>query len=121
MRVNNMAEIKTKNITIFEPELLRQALLDSLKKLNPLSLWRNPVMFLVEIGSIITTISFLAGLFFKSGEPSWFTGAVSLWLWLTVIFSTFAESLSVGRGKARAESLRRFKGKIRSNLFWKSP
>ncbi len=103
---------KTKNITIFEPELLRQALLDSFRKLNPLSLWRNPVMFLVEIGSIITTISFLAGLFFKSGEPSWFTGAVSIWLWLTVIFSTFAESLAEGRGKARAESLRKTRTEV---------
>ena len=61
---------KTKNITIFEPELLRRALLESVKKLNPLSLWRNPVMFLVELGSIITTISFFAGLFYQSGEPS---------------------------------------------------
>ena len=110
MQVNNMTE--TKNITIFEPELLRQALLDSLKKLNPLSLWRNPVMFLVEIGSIITTISFFAGLFFKSGEPSWFIGTVSLWLWLTVIFSTFAESLAEGRGKARAESLRKTRTEV---------
>ncbi len=107
-----MGDIKTKETTIFEPELLRQALLDSLKKLNPFSIWRNPVMFLVEIGSIITTISFLAGLFFKSGEPSWFTGAVSIWLWLTVIFSTFAESLAEGRGKARAESLRKTRAEV---------
>ncbi len=107
-----MGDIKTKETTIFKPELLRQALLDSLKKLNPLSIWRNPVMFLVEIGSIITTVSFFAGLFFKSGEPSWFTGAVSLWLWLTVIFSTFAESLAEGRGKARAESLRKTRTEV---------
>jgi K+-transporting ATPase ATPase B chain len=112
MQVNNMGDIKTKETTIFKPELLRQALLDSLKKLNPLSIWRNPVMFLVEIGSIITTVSFFAGLFFKSGEPSWFTGAVSLWLWLTVIFSTFAESLAEGRGKARAESLRKTRTEV---------
>jgi len=63
-----MGDIKTKETTIFASNLLRQALWDSLKKLNPLSIWRNPVMFLVEIGSIITTVSFLAGLFFKSGE-----------------------------------------------------
>ncbi len=107
-----MDSIKTKETTIFEPELLRQALLDSLKKLNPLSIWRNPVMFLVELGSIITTVSFFAGLFFESGEPSWFTGAISLWLWLTVIFSTFAESLAEGRGKARAESLRKTRTEV---------
>src|SRR5659263_330544 len=112
MQVNNMGDIKAKETTIFEPELLRQALLDSLKKLNPISIWRNPVMFLVEIGSIITTISFFAGLFFKTGEPSWFTGTISLWLWLTVIFSTFAESLAEGRGKARAESLRKTRTEV---------
>ncbi|MCX9010132.1 MAG: potassium-transporting ATPase subunit KdpB [Candidatus Methanoperedens sp.] len=103
---------KTKNITIFESELLRHALWESLRKLNPLSIWRNPVMLLVEIGSIITTVSFFAGLFFKSGEPSWFTASVSLWLWLTVIFSTFAESLAEGRGKARAESLRKTRTEV---------
>jgi K+-transporting ATPase ATPase B chain len=110
MEVNNMT--KTKNITVFEPELLRRALQESVKKLNPLSLWRNPVMFLVELGSIITTISFFAGLFYNSGEPPWFTGIVSLWLWLTVIFSTFAESLAEGRGKARAESLRKTRTEV---------
>jgi K+-transporting ATPase ATPase B chain len=112
MEVGNMNGTKPKNITIFEPELLRRALLESVKKLNPLSLWRNPVMFLVELGSIITTISFFAGLFYNSGEPSWFTGIVSLWLWLTVIFSTFAESLAEGRGKARAESLRKTRTEV---------
>src|SRR4030066_1030005 len=101
-----MGDIAKEN-TIFKPELLSQALLDSFRKLNPLRIWRNPVMFLVEIGSIITTMGFLAGFFFKTGEPSWFTVSVSLWLWLTVIFSTFAESLAEGRGKARAESLRK--------------
>ena len=105
-------KIKTKNITIFESELLRQALLESLRKLNPLSLWRNPVMLLVEIGSSITTVSFLTGLFFKAGEPSWFTGTVSLWLWLTVIFATYAESLAERRGKARAESLRKTRTEV---------
>lgn len=103
---------ETKNITIFEPGLLRQALWDSLRKLNPLSIWRNPVMLFVEIGSIITTVSFFTNLFFKSGEPSWFTASVSLWLWLTVIFSNFAESLAEGRGKARAESLRKTRTEV---------
>ncbi|MCX9081585.1 MAG: potassium-transporting ATPase subunit KdpB [Candidatus Methanoperedens sp.] len=106
-----MGDIAKEN-TIFKPELLSQALLDSFRKLNPLRIWRNPVMFLVEIGSIITTMGFLAGFFFKTGEPSWFTVSVSLWLWLTVIFSTFAESLAEGRGKARAESLRKTRTEV---------
>ena len=103
---------KTKNVTVFEPELLRQAMWESLKKLNPLIIWRNPVMFLVELGSIITTISFFVGIFHKSGEPLWFIGTISVWLWLTVIFSTFAESLAEGRGKARAESLRKTRTEV---------
>lgn len=106
-----MGDIIKEN-TIFKPELLRQALLDSFKKLNPLRIWQNPVMFLVEIGSIIATLGFLAGLFFKTGEPSWFTANISLWLWLTVIFSTFAEALAEGRGKARAESLRKTRTEV---------
>src|SRR5660397_260475 len=108
---------ETKNVTIFEHGLLRHALWESLKKLNPLSIWRNPVMFLVELGSIITTASLFAGLFSKSSEPFWFTASVSLWLWLTVIFSNFAESLAEGRGKARAESLR----KTRTEVMAKRP
>jgi len=103
---------ETKNVTIFEHGLLRHALWESLKKLNPLSIWRNPVMFLVELGSIITTASLFAGLFFESSEPFWFTASVSLWLWLTVIFSNFAESLAEGRGKARAESLRKTRTEV---------
>jgi K+-transporting ATPase ATPase B chain len=107
-----MSARKPKDQTIFEAELLRQALWESFRKLNPLSIWRNPVMLLVEIGSIITTVSFLAGVVLNSGEPSWFTGTVSLWLWLTVIFATFAESLAEGRGKARAESLRKTRTEV---------
>lgn len=103
---------RKKTITIFEPEILREALPDSLKKLNPLNLWRNPVMLAVEIGSIITTAIFFVGIFFKTGEPSWFVGTVSLWLWLTVIFSTFAEALAERRGKARAESLRKTRTEV---------
>jgi K+-transporting ATPase ATPase B chain len=103
---------KTRVMTSFEPEILSEALLDSFKYLNPLSLWRNPVMLIVEIGSIITTVIFFGGLIFKSGEPSWFVGTVSLWLWLTVIFSTFAQSLAERRGKARAESLRKTRTEV---------
>ncbi len=103
---------RKKTITLFEPELVREALLDSLRYLNPLSLLRNPVMLAVEIGSIITTAIFFAGLIFKTGEPSWFVGILSLWLWLTVIFSTFAQSLAERRGKARAESLRKTRTEV---------
>ncbi len=90
----------------FDTELLQGALLDSLKKLDPRVLWRNPVMLCVEIASLITLVTFALSLSGANQEPAWFTGAVSAWLWLTVIFSTFAEALAEGRGKARAASLR---------------
>jgi potassium-transporting ATPase ATP-binding subunit len=91
----------------FDKELLRGALFDSLKKLDPRTLWRNPVMFCVEIASVITLVTFVMSLTGDNREPAWFTGTVSVWLWLTVIFSTFAEALAEGRGKARAASLRK--------------
>ncbi len=94
-------------ISIFDPQIMRPALLDSFKKLDPRTLWRNPVMFCVEIASVITMVTFVMSLTGTNKEPAWFTGTVSLWLWLTVIFSTFAEALAEGRGKARAASLRK--------------
>ncbi len=91
----------------FDTELMKGALLDSLKKLDPRTLWRNPVMLCVEIASLITLVTFVMSLTGANKEPAWFTGSVSIWLWLTVIFSTFAEALAEGRGKARAASLRK--------------
>jgi len=107
-----MARRTKKSRSIFDPKLLRVAFIDSFRKLDPRALWRNPVMLSVEAGSVITTINFLFNLITGKGEPAWFTGIVSLWLWLTVIFATFAESLAEGRGKARAESMRKTRTEI---------
>ena len=93
-------------LSVFDLALIISALRDALKKLDPRSLWRNPVMLCVEIASAITLITFSLSLTGTNREPAWFTGTVSLWLWLTVLFSTFAEALAEGRGKARAASLR---------------
>jgi potassium-transporting ATPase ATP-binding subunit len=103
----------------FDKELLQGALLDSLKKLDPRQLWRNPVMLCVEVASVITLITFAMSLSGANKEPAWFTGAVSLWLWLTVIFSTFAEALAEGRGKARAASLRSSRTNVTAKLLAK--
>ncbi len=97
---------------ILDPRLLRGALVDSFKKLDPRALWRNPVMFAVEMGSIITTVNLIYGLVSGKGEPLWFTGLVTVWLWLTVLFATFAEAVAEGRGKARAESLRKTRTEV---------
>ncbi len=93
--------------SVFDAALLQGALQGSFKKLDPRTLWRNPVMLCVEVASVITLITFIMSLTGANSEPVWFTGTVSIWLWLTVIFSTFAEALAEGRGKARAASLRK--------------
>ncbi|WP_448873552.1 potassium-transporting ATPase subunit KdpB [Desulfobulbus propionicus] len=90
----------------FDRQLLATAFTESLKKLNPRALWRNPVMLAVEIASTITLVTFVLSLMGINQEPAWFTGSVSAWLWMTVLFATFAEALAEGRGKARAASLR---------------
>jgi K+-transporting ATPase ATPase B chain len=93
--------------SIFSREIVVAAIGDSFLKLDPRTLFRNPVIFIVELGSVITTAIFFRDLF-SSGdhEPLWFTGVVSLWLWLTVLFANFAEAVAEGRGKAQANALR---------------
>ena len=103
----------------FDAELIKGALIDSLKKLDPRTLWRNPVMLCVEVASLITLVTFAMSLTGANKEPAWFTGSVSIWLWLTVIFSTFAEALAEGRGKARAASLRSSRTNVTAKLVTK--
>lgn len=95
-----------KQRALFEPRLIRTALLDSVKKLDPRVQWRNPVMFVVYLGSILTTLIWLAILLHRTDGSAAFTGSVSLWLWFTVLFANFAEALAEGRSKAQAQSLK---------------
>ena len=88
------------------PEILRAALVDSLRKLNPAHLVRNPVIFLVEVASVIVTFVFFRDLAGDGGEPAWFTATIAVWLWLTVLFANLAEAVAEGRGKAQANALR---------------
>lgn len=90
-----------KQLALFEPSLVAQALLDAVKKLNPHAQWRNPVMFIVWIGSLLTTLITVAIATGHMPGNSLFTGAISLWLWVTVLFANFAEALAEGRSKAR--------------------
>jgi K+-transporting ATPase ATPase B chain len=105
--------------SVFDAALLTGALFDSIKKLDPRTLWRNPVMFCVEIASVITLVTFALSLTGANKEPAWFTGTVTVWLWLTVIFSTFAEALAEGRGKARAASLRKSRTDVTAKVVAK--
>ncbi|AJJ62584.1 potassium-transporting ATPase subunit KdpB [Yersinia aldovae] len=95
-----------KQRAIFEPALVRTALIDAVKKLDPRVQWRNPVMFVVYLGSWLTTLIWLAILSGQASGSAMFTGNVALWLWFTVLFANVAEALAEGRSKAQAESLR---------------
>ena len=87
--------------------LWRTAIRDSFLRLDPRQQVRNPVMFVVEVTSILTTLLFFQALFGRGEAPAPFIGSVSAWLWFTVVFANFAEALAEGRGKAQAEALRR--------------
>lgn len=89
-------------LTLFDPALVRPALLEAFKKLDPRVQWRNPVMFVVYVGSALTTA-------LAASKPEAFTAAVALWLWFTVLFANFAEAMAEGRSKAQAASLRGLK------------
>ncbi|HEX9079053.1 MAG TPA: potassium-transporting ATPase subunit KdpB [Desulfuromonadaceae bacterium] len=107
-------------ISIFDSRIMKPALIDSFKKLDPRMLWRNPVMFCVEIASVITLVTFAMSLTGAGNEPAWFTGLVSVWLWLTVIFANFSEALAEGRGKARAASLRKTRTEVMAKRLKKA-
>lgn len=91
---------------MFDPALVRPAIVDAFKKLTPRTQFRNPVMFCVYVGSILTTILWIAALQGQAEAPAGFILAIALWLWFTVLFANFAEALAEGRSKAQAASLR---------------
>ena len=91
---------------MFDTRLVRPAILDAVRKLTPQAQWRNPVMFVVYIGSILTTVLFFQALGGQGDAPAGFIFSITLWLWLTVLFANFAEALAEGRSKAQAAALR---------------
>jgi len=104
--------MRTAAVSIFQKDILKQAVMDAIKKLDPRSLARNPVMFVTECCALLTT----AAIFQKSnGEPKGFIIQISLWLWFTVLFANFAEAVAEGRGKAQADSLRKTRSHATAN------
>src|SRR5664279_5372499 len=108
-------------ISLFRRDIVRRALLDSLVKLDPRVQIRNPVMFVVEIGAVITTITWLIQVFggkpLGGGhEPAWYTFTISFWLWLTVVFANMAEAFAEGRGRAQADTLRAMRQETMATL-----
>jgi K+-transporting ATPase ATPase B chain len=102
-----------KTLAMFDPALLKPAIVDSFRKLSPAIQWRNPVMFVVYVGSILTTAVWVQAIAGQGGtvvaERPGFILAIALWLWFTVLFANFAEALAEGRSKAQAASLRGLK------------
>ena len=102
----------TKSFSLLDPALIKPAIVAAFTKLSPRVQWRNPVMFVVYVGSIITTILWIQALGGAGEAPSGFVLAIALWLWFTVLFANFAEAMAEGRSKAQAASLRGMKRKV---------
>ncbi len=98
-----------KAFTLFDPQLLQPAVADAFRKLAPQVQWRNPVMFVVYVGAILTTGLWIHALGGQGEAPAGFILAIALWLWFTLLFANFAEALAEGRSKAQAASLRGLK------------
>jgi len=96
-------------LSMFDRLLLIPAVIDAFRKLHPRVQWRNPVMFVVYVGSILTTLLWVQALGGRGEAPAWFILNVAIWLWFTVLFANFAEALAEGRSKAQAASLRGLK------------
>ena len=105
-----LATSERRAISLFRRDIVTRALLDSFTKLDPRVQIRNPVMFVVEIGAVITTITWFiqlgGGKALGGYDPAWFTFTISVWLWLTVVFANMAEAFAEGRGRAQADTLR---------------
>ena len=103
---------KPKSLSLLDPALVKPAVVAAFHKLDPRVQWRNPVMFVVYVGSILTTLLWAQALRGSAEAPPSFILAITLWLWFTVLFANFAEALAEGRSKAQAASLRGMKRKV---------
>jgi K+-transporting ATPase ATPase B chain len=108
---------KTQKRPLFDPSIVKRAIKDAIRKLDPRQVARNPVMFVVEIGSIITTLLIIRNIAIGNTGHLLFTVQVTLWLWFTVLFANFAEAMAEGRGKAQADTLRKAKTETVANLI----
>src|ERR1035438_6574282 len=103
---------KSSKKAIWDVKIVRRAIVDSIVKLDPRHMMGNPVMFVVEVGSVITTV-----LLFQGGAAFKFNLQITLWLWFTVLFANFAEAMAEGRGKAQADTLRKARSETVANRF----
>jgi potassium-transporting ATPase ATP-binding subunit len=108
-------------ISLFRGDIFKRALIDSVVKLDPRVQILNPVMFVVEIGAVITTVTWIAQAFgapaLGGKDPAWYTITIAIWLWLTVVFANLAEAFAEGRGRAQADTLRAMRQDTVANLL----
>jgi len=100
---------RKRKLSPFDPTIVRRAILESFLKLDPREMWRKPVIFVVYVGTIWTTILFFRDLGSSSASENVFAALINVWLWFTVLFANFADALAEGRGKAQAGTLRRMR------------
>jgi K+-transporting ATPase ATPase B chain len=105
---------KTKSKAIWDMKIVRRAIIDSLVKLNPTHMMGNPVMFVVEVGSVVTSALLIRDVSHHQGSFG-FNLQITLWLWFTVLFANFAEAMAEGRGKAQADALRKARAETVAN------
>ena len=117
--MSTSTQAKGQRRSLFDPAITRRASKDALLKLSPRHMMRNPVMFVVEVGSVLTTVLLLVDLFTGKGQFL-FNLQITLWLWFTVLFANFAEAMAEGRGKAQADTLRRAKSETTAYKITKS-
>src|ERR1700687_2760300 len=99
-------------LSMFDRSLMGPAVADTFRKLDPRVQWRNPVMFVVYVGAILTTVLWIQALAGRGEAPGWFILNVAVWLWFTLLFAHFAEALAEGRSKAQAAALRGLKQSV---------
>ena len=105
---------KTVSFPLFERKIVEQAILDSFKKLSPQQQMKNPVMFVVWVGSVLTTLLYIQALSGHGEAPTGFILSITLWLWFTVLFANFAEAIAEGRSRAQAAAMRSAKRDIQA-------
>ena len=115
-----MASTVVRARSLFDVAIVRQAIVDSFRKLTVKRQVRNPVMFVVYVGSILTTLLWVQAVGGKGEAPPWFIFSVSVWLWFTVLFANFAEAMAEGRGKAQAASLRKARRDLQAKRLTRS-
>ena len=103
--------------SVFDRSIVRSATIDSFRKLDPRSLAKNPVMLIVEVGALLTSILFIRDLSSSTGRENAFAALVAAFLWFTVLFANFAEAMAEGRGKAQAATLRATRADTLANVL----